>query len=248
MILNRKASVVTGGASGIGRAIVDRFIEEGAVVFVLDTHVANSSIGDPSSWNSSVHTIDCDVSSEVEVLEAISQIEKKSDGIDVLVNNAGINPKPAAITGTSLDQWNQIINVNLAGAFITSRAFIPVMNAGSTIINIASILGQVGVKECSAYSASKGGIIALTKAMARDHAPGIRVNCICPGAVETQMFEAYLARSSDPAQERSKVLEDIPLGRIGRGKDIANAVLFLASDQSSWITGSVIPVDGGDSC
>ncbi|NIR27858.1 MAG: SDR family oxidoreductase, partial [Gammaproteobacteria bacterium] len=118
------------------------------------------------------------------------------EAIDVLVNNAGVNPRPRSLTETAPHDWDDVIEGNLRGVYLVSHAIIPRMVPGGSVVNLSSILGLTGVKGCSAYTAAKGAIIALTRSMARDYAPNLRVNCICPGAVETEMFETYLARAA----------------------------------------------------
>ncbi len=248
MRLKGKVAVVTGGARGIGWAVAKRFEKEGAQVFVLDrdTPLQTKAWADESGCNLELFTADVADSNAVELV--VRQVHARSETIDILVNCAGINPDPASVIDTTLNQWQTIMETNLTGVFVVSSAFLPHMNKGGSIVHMASILGLTGVKSCSAYSATKGGIVSLTRAMARDHAPHLRVNCICPGAIETQMFEDYLSRTPDAVNERDRILNSIPMGRVGLPEDIANAALFFASDESSWITGTVLTVDGGDSC
>jgi NAD(P)-dependent dehydrogenase (short-subunit alcohol dehydrogenase family) len=187
-------------------------------------------------------TLACDVGDKQQALDSILSHHP----IDILINNAGINPRlpvlprPLPMSGCTPPQQSR-------QRLFVSRAVIPHMTSGGAIINISSILGLVGAKDCAAYAASKGGILALTRSMAMDHAPEIRVNCICPGPVETAMFEEYLARCDHPAAERERIIQALPMKRLGEPRDVANAALFLASDEAAWITGATLVVDGGDS-
>jgi NAD(P)-dependent dehydrogenase (short-subunit alcohol dehydrogenase family) len=247
MRLKSKVAIVTGGTRGIGYSIAKKFLKEGAIVFVLDK--SSKSVKKISEQfkvvNSDSDALVCDISNENSVDLTIKKIVGTYK-VNVLVNNAGINPSPKKLTKTSTEEWDKIINTNLRGVFLISKCVIPNMQEGASVINISSILGYKGVKDCSAYIASKGGIIALTKSMARDYAPSIRVNCICPGPIDTRMFEDYIKRCKDP-KIRQMIINGIPLRRIGKPEDVANAAIFLASDEASWITGINLTVDGGDS-
>ena len=247
MKLKDRSAVVTGAAHGIGRAIVLRFVEEGATVYALDRdEPALAELSSAASSASRISAVVCDCADENSVAAAAARIGDVG-AIDVLVNNAGINPSPHSLTETDPAGWDSVIEGNLRSVYLVSRAIVPRMTSGGSVVNLGSILGLTGVKSCSAYSASKGAIIALTRSMARDYAPDLRVNCICPGAVETEMFETYLARSADAEAERRRIASAIPLGRLGTPEDIAQAALYLASADASFITGAILTVDGGDS-
>jgi len=244
MRLKDKLALVTGGAEGIGLAIALRFAEEGAKVYVLDLHTPSTL--KLAAQHASIIFLACNVADEASIQQALDSILPHHP-IDILINNAGINPAPASITQTVPDEWQRILHNNLDSVYLVSRAVIPLMTSGGTIVNISSILGLIGAQNCAAYAASKGGILALTRSMAIDHSPAIRVNCICPGPVETAMFEEYLARCDNPATEREKIIQALPLKRLGKPRDVASAALFLASDEADWITGTTLVVDGGDS-
>lgn len=244
MRLKDKLALVTGGAAGIGLAIARRFAEEGAKVYVLD--LQTPSHPEPDAPLTPIRFMACDVADEASIRQALDAILPHGP-IDILVNNAAINPAPASITRTAPEAWQHILHNNLDSVYLVSRAAIPRMTSGGAIVNISSILGLSGAKDCAAYAASKGAILALTRSMAMDHAPAIRVNCICPGPVETAMFEEYLERCGDPAAERERITRALPLKRLGKPRDVANAALFLASDEAAWITGATFVVDGGDS-
>jgi NAD(P)-dependent dehydrogenase (short-subunit alcohol dehydrogenase family) len=188
-----RVAVVTGAARGIGRAIALRMLRDGSRVHGLDLEpIAPLAPGDHSLV---AHVCDC--SNESQVAATVRSIAE--DGpVQVLVNSAGINPAGRPVTDTTAADWDRIMASNLRSTFLVSRAVIPLMTEGGSVVNIASILGLTGGSSSAAYTASKGAIIALTRAMARDHAPRIRVNCVCPGPVDTEMFEQYLSRTPDP--------------------------------------------------
>lgn len=219
MRLSGKTIVVTGGASGIGAATVEKCRTEGARAIVLDR-------------------ADADVSNEPEVARFFAGI---AGPIHALVNSAGI-----AVRRTVLDQdaesWDRVMAVNVKGAYLCSKHALPLMGEGGAIVHLSSVVGVTGVRNRSAYSTSKGALVALTRNMALDLAyRRIRVNCVCPGFTRTPFTAALL---SDPEKE-AKLLALHPLGRLGEASDIANAVAFLISDEASWITGQAIAVDGG---
>ena len=246
MRLAGKKAIITGGARGIGFAIVETFLTNGCSVYVLDNKGSKElSLLKDSSTNCCF--IEADVANEKSVAAALDNIISAEPVIDILVNNAAINHKPKDIVQTEPGLWNKIIETNLNGTYLVSRCVVPFIGQHGVIINIASILALRGVKNCAAYTASKGAITALTRTMAKDYAPRIRVNTISPGAVDTDMFAEYLERCENPYQERKRIADSIPLQRIGNVNDVALAALFLASDESKWITGINLVVDGGDS-
>ena len=231
MQLRDRVAVVTGGSSGIGLATARLFQAEGAKVAVLDMQPAPADL----------RRIDCDVSQEDPVERAFETIAKELGAPDVLVNCAGVAARQT-VAEQSEEGWNACLDVNLRGVFLCSKHAIRRMPAKGSIIHVSSVTGIVGVRNRSAYSASKGAIVALTRTMALDYAGrGIRVNCICPGFVRTPLIGALLR---DP-DRTAKITALHPLGRLGEPEDIAKAMLFLASDQSSWITGQALAVDGG---
>jgi len=165
----------------------------------------------------------------------------------VLVNNAGIELAKNA-TDTTEEEWDRLMNVNLKGVFLCSKAAALAMRqtGGGVIVNVASELGLVGAKEIAAYCASKGGVIQLTRAMAVDHAAdNIRTNCVCPGPINTPLLDRIIATSADPSNERRTTLEKTLMNRLGEPCEIANVILFLASEESSYMTGSIVVADGG---
>ncbi|MBM3728361.1 MAG: SDR family oxidoreductase [Acidobacteria bacterium] len=225
MRLMGKVAIVTGGASGIGLASAQRFAGEGAAVVVLD-RASNPP---------------CDVSDEEQVRTAIAAAVGKHGRVDILLNAAGISMrKPVHEQDT--EGWDRLFAVNVRGCFLASKYALPHMPEGASIIHVASVVGTTGFRDRPAYSATKGALIALTRNMALDYAHRrIRVNAINPGFVETPLLSAILA---DP-ERTARLAAMHPLGRLGTPDDIANAALFLASDESAWMTGQCLAVDGG---
>lgn len=225
MRFNGKVVVVTGGGSGIGAACVERFTAEGAHVVSLDQQ------GDPL----------CDVSDEESVREAFLRIAERHERVDVLFNNAGIAIRKT-VADYTVEEWDRIFAVNVRGVFLCSAHALPLMPRGSAIIHASSVVGVTGVRNRAAYSASKGAIAALTRNMALDYAArGVRVNAVAPGFVDTPLLAPL---HQDPARLQA-ITGMHPLGRLGEAADIAAAVAFLASADAAWITGVVLPVDGG---
>ena len=191
--------------------------------------------------------LQCDVANAKDAERAIGETAKKFGKLDVLVNNAG-TLSVSTVDTISEDDWDRVITVNLKGPFLMSRAALKEFrkNAGGTIVNIGSVLGLVAMKDRAAYCASKGGVTMLTKAMALDHAhENVRVNCICPSIVETELVKGLFDDSEQGKRLKQSRLGTIPLGRFGKPADVADLAVFLASDESSWLTGTAIPLDGG---
>ncbi|MFZ0640070.1 MAG: SDR family NAD(P)-dependent oxidoreductase [Candidatus Acidiferrales bacterium] len=247
--LSGKMAFITGGGTGIGRACALLFAREGAKVAVaarrrekLDA-VAQEIIAEGHE----ALAVECDVTRKASVEAAIRAAEERFGGLNVIVNNAGALHVGTA-EETSDEDWNRVITANLTGTFFVSRAAVPALRraGGGSIVNIGSYLGLVGIKQRAAYCASKGGVTLLTKAMALDHAAEqVRVNCICPALVETEMALGAMARMPDPAAYRKLRESQIPLGRAGRPEEVAQLAVFLASDESAWMTGNAIALDGG---
>lgn len=248
MKLSGKVAIITGASSGIGRATALLFAMEGAKVVVNYSHSedeANEVVERIKEFGGNAIAVKADVSKEADVKKMVDETIRKFKKIDILFNNAGIElQKP--ITITTEDDWDKVLAVNLKGMFLCSKHAIPYLleNAG-VIVNTASAAGLVGTAMLSAYSASKGGVIALTKSLAIELAPKIRVNCICPGAIDTPMLRRFIDRTPDPAAYEKQLAGLHALGRLGKPEEIAQAALFLASDESSFITGIALPVDGG---
>lgn len=242
MRLNGKVCVVTGGARGIGRGIVETFAREGAKrVWALDVNDAEFPALEKAC--PAARGMVVDVTDSAAVNAAVERMASESGTIDVLVNNAGIT-KDAMIHKMADADWDAVIGVNLKGVFLMTRAVAPRMveKGSGSIISIASIVGLDGNIGQSNYAASKGGIVAMTKGWAREFArkgAKVRANAVSPGYTRTPMIESVPAKVLEPIIART------PLGRLAEIQDIANAVLFLAGDESSFITGQVLRVDGG---
>ena len=245
MRLEGKVALVTGAAAGIGAAVAQRFAAEGAAVALTDVRTEDGAALS-ETLNAQGHRtcfVPLDVTSEPQWREAVAQVTRTLGGPTVLVNNAGIYAR-RLIENTGAAQLDQMLNVNVKGVFLGIKAVLPAMRAagGGSIVNLSSIAGLIGSGLSSDYNASKGAVRILTKCAAiqnaKDH---IRCNSVHPGPIETDMgWEAVPAGAI-----REQRLQDTPLGRLGTPDEVANAILFLASDESSYVTGSELVVDGG---
>jgi NAD(P)-dependent dehydrogenase (short-subunit alcohol dehydrogenase family) len=248
--VKNKVALVTGGALGIGRATCRLLAREGARVAIADllerereelVREISSAGGQAEGWT-------LDVTDEAAVKSVVAEVEKRFGPITVLVNNAGIAGKGGLTHETSLEDWQQVIDVNQKGVFLCTKHVVPSMirAGGGSIINLSSILGLVGAPAAGAYSASKGAVRLMTKTDALQYAAkNIRVNSIHPGYVRTSLVENYLKTRPDPAAAERKLTALHPLGRLANVEDIAYGVLYLASDESSFVTGSELVIDGG---
>jgi len=250
MRLSGKAALVTGGGSGIGLATALAFLREGARVTISDVsdERGREAVSAAAAGGFEARFVRGDVSREADARRMVDETVRGLGRIDVLFNNAGILiEKP--VHELSEEEWDRILGINLKGVFLVSKHAVPYMmrQRGGAIVNTGSVNSIVGDLGDPAYCASKGGVALLTKAMALDYAPhGIRVNAVCPGWVETRMFQQEAAtRGVSVDAYRLYAGAQHPLGRVGRPEDIANAVVFLASDDSSYMTGSLLVVDGG---
>ncbi len=247
--LRGKVALITGGASGIGQATALLFAREGAAVTVVDL--------DETGGQAIVHKIvdeggraifvRCDVSRAADCQRAVQQTVETLGNLDILFNNAGIIRR-ATVLETSEEEWDRVMVVNVKSVFLLSKVAIPIMAeaGGGVIINTASGWGLVGGRKAAAYCASKGAVVLLTKALALDHGEqNIRVNCICPGDTDTPMLRDEVRQLGESDQRFLAEAAERPLQRIGRPEDIAQAALYLASDASSFVTGTTLVVDGG---
>jgi len=246
--LESRIAIVTGGGSGIGRAISRLYAAEGAKVVIGDIKADSEvTVEDIRKHGDDAIFVRTDVRDPSQVRRLLDVAVEKYGGIDIVCNNAGIE-LVRRLVDTTEEEWDMVINTNLRSSFLVSKYALPRMirKGKGVIINIASQLGLVGFENLTVYCASKGGLILLTKAMALEYAKhGIRVNCICPGAIDTPMLEREVKLMEDPDEARRMFVSKHPLGRLGTPEEIAQAALFLASDRASFITGESLVVDGG---
>jgi NAD(P)-dependent dehydrogenase (short-subunit alcohol dehydrogenase family) len=244
MRMKGKVALVTGAGSGIGRATARRLSAEGAQVACADVTLesAAETVRAISTAGGDAIAIATDVIDEAACVHMMEKTLERFGRLTTLVNSAGVrSDPPEAIPGPR--EWRRVVDVNLTGTYLASRAALVALTASGagSITNLASIFGLVGGSTSSAYAASKGAIVNLTRQLAIDWAPGVRVNCVCPGVIETPMTAA-LRQDPTWAQE---VLKRYPLGRFGHADEIAAAILYLASDEAAFVTGAALPVDGG---
>ncbi len=247
--LEGKIAVVTGAASGIGLAAAKRLAEAQAKVALLDINAEQGKEATAKIIQSGgeARFIECDVTSKIQCQNAVEEIIGAHGRIDILFNNAGLIIRKNLVD-LEEKEWDLVLNVSLKSIYLLSHFVIPHMRntGGGSIINTGSGWGLKGGADAAAYCAAKGGVVNLTKAMAVDFGKdNIRVNCVCPGDVDTPLLHGEAVQIGQEDAEFMKEAADRPLGRVGQPIDIANAVLFFASDLSSWITGSVLVVDGG---
>jgi NAD(P)-dependent dehydrogenase (short-subunit alcohol dehydrogenase family) len=241
--LDGKRCVVTGGTKGIGRAIVERFIAEGARCVVT----ARSAPDVPFPDDGTVQFIPGDTAQTDHARAVMADAEQALGGVDVLVNNAAIQVEKTVVDTTD-EEWDRIFGINVRGVFLFCRAAIPLMarQGGGSIVNIGSYDGFVADPGLAAYCATKGAVHALSRAIAVDHgAENVRCNVICPGWIKTDMMDAYLASVADPAEAAKTLDANQPIGRVGKPEDIASLALWLASDESAFTTGQLMVCDGG---
>jgi NAD(P)-dependent dehydrogenase (short-subunit alcohol dehydrogenase family) len=242
-MLEDKVAIVTGAGSGIGKAIAQRFAAEGALVVASDVSGAEQhtarEIGERAV------AVRADVSRVDEVRALIESTVSTFGRIDTLVNNAGIEGDQATTADCSEENFDRVIAVNLRGVFLGMKYALPVMlrGGGGSIINVASVAGLVGFPNIPAYCASKGGVVQLTRTGALEYArQHVRVNAICPGVIWTPMVERF---SRDTEEGRQQMEQMEPVGRLGTPEDVAAMAVYLASDESAFVTGTALPVDGG---
>jgi meso-butanediol dehydrogenase/(S,S)-butanediol dehydrogenase/diacetyl reductase len=241
--LQGKVAIVTGGSRGIGRGIVERFLAEGAAVLATARRLPEKAMPPRDD----LAFIAADVARAEDAERIVAHAVERFGGLDILVNNAGIQLQKS-LEETSEAEWDEVMAVNVKGIFLCTRAALPALRrrGGGSIVNIGSYDGFLADPNFSAYCASKGAVHALTRAMAIDLGKdGIRCNVICPGWIETEMVEDYIAHLPDPTAARASIESLHPVGRTGRPADIASLALWLASDESSFFTGQQFVADGG---
>ena len=237
-LLDGKVAVVTGGSKGIGYGIAERFAKEGAKVIICSRTEPDLS---DASYKIGCDSYQLDVSDSKKIKSMVEWFTEKYGKLDILVNNAGLI-RPGRINDVTEEDWDLQLNVNLKGPYLMSSNFLPHMNKGGSILNIASTVGLRAMAGAAAYCASKGGVVNLTKAMALDLAGKIRVNCICPAVVDTPMVDERV----QSGHISRRVLEKVqPIGRMGKPAEIASMALHLCGPEADWTTGSIITLDGG---
>jgi NAD(P)-dependent dehydrogenase (short-subunit alcohol dehydrogenase family) len=247
--LKGKTAIVTGASSGIGAGVAKRLAEAGSNIALLDVDEQKGTkiAKDVSLLGVKANLYTCDVSLSSDCQNTIDSVLKDFGNLDILVNNAGVIDRKN-IVELKEEEWDLILRVNLKSVYLISNLVMPHMikNRGGSIINIGSGWGIRGGPKAVAYCASKGGVVNLTRAMAIDHGKqGIRVNCVCPGDVHTEMLAREAAQVHQDIGSFLAEAAERPIPRVGSPEDVANAVLFLACDLSTWVTGSVFVVDGG---
>lgn len=247
MDLKGKVAIVTGAAKGIGKGCAIVLAQAGASVAIadLDDTAGRALANEIAATGSAALALRCDVSNSEDVRALIESVVAHFGGLDILVNNAGYHISKS-IEATSEQEWDYILRNNLKSVFLCSKYAIPhLRERKGCIVNMSSMVGLVGQTNAGAYSASKGGIIAMTKGMALDFAKdGIRVNCICPGWVQTPLVEDWFGQQPDPDAARKYIHGVHPLGRIATPEEVGRAALFLASEAAAFVTGVALPVDG----
>lgn len=244
-----KVAAITGAGSGIGRATALLFAKKGAKVVVvdLDSKEGSKTIDSIKGDGGEATLVVANVSKTSNVQHMVKTILELCGRLDILVNNAGIFTEGSVVETTEED-WNRVLGVNLVGVFLCMKYCIPEMikGGGGVIVNVSSEAGLVGIRNQVAYNVSKSGVIALTKSTALDFAENnIRVNCLCPGRVLTPLVEKVISDSEDPEATRRVLSDDRPLKRMGTPEEIAAGILFLASDETPYATGTILSIDGG---
>ncbi|MGV0036066.1 MAG: SDR family NAD(P)-dependent oxidoreductase [Candidatus Azotimanducaceae bacterium WSBS_2022_MAG_OTU7] len=238
--------VITGGSSGIGAATVRRFVAEGAEVLIADLDLkAASTLA--SELGDAVSAVKCDVRLEPEVKAAAETAYKRWDHIDILVNNAG-SELNRAYDETTVDEWDRVLDTDLKGPWLVCKHFVPPMveRGSGSVINISSLNGLVGFPLSTAYGSAKGGLVVFTRDMAIELAnTGVRINCVCPGVIDTGMMERWTDLMPDKNEAKEMLAGTMPIGRMGKADEVAGAIFFFASADSSLCQGSVLSVDGG---
>ncbi|HEY2860565.1 MAG TPA: SDR family oxidoreductase [Terracidiphilus sp.] len=244
--LDGRHALVTGGASGIGEATVKELVRAGAFVWIADINLpAAEALAETVG---SAEAVELDVTSAESIAAAVAKVKR----LDILVNNAGIG-HVGSIEATEPGDFDRLLNVNVRSVYLVTRAFLPLLMAAQdeqhagAIVNIASVAGQVGIKQRFAYCTTKGAVIAMTRQLAVEYPKTLRVNAICPGTVETPFVEGYLEKFHKDNKEeiRAELRARQPIGRLGRPEEVASMVRYLASDEAAFINGAAMAIDGG---
>ena len=251
MLLQGKIAAITGGGSGIGGCASSLFAREGATVAILEVNpaVGEAKAKEITAAGGKAFFLPTDVSDPAQVQAAFAEIERREGRLDVLYNNAGVflGRIDTRVTELPLEIWDKVLRINLFGVFYCCKYAIPLMvrSGGGSVINTASSAGVIGIPDCDAYTATKGGIVSLTRSMAVEYGPdGVRVNCIAPAAIRTDMVRE--SNLDDPNfDEQFFLTKGTPLRRWGKPEEVAELACFLASDRSTYLNGDIIRVDGG---
>lgn len=246
MRLENKIALVTGAGAGIGEATAHLFAQQGAKVVVADRNFDNAARV-AAAIGENAFAVAADVAKAEDVKAMVQASVEHFGGLDILVNNAGFGCL-GTVTTLEEDLWDSVIDVNLKGVFLCSKYAIPelIKRGGGSIVNLASTISVVGIPDRAAYVAAKGGVAALTRAMALDHAnEGIRVNSVAPGVINSSYYDKIFQQVEDPVAFKKGLEARSPLNKMGEPIDIANMILFLASDESSFSTGAMFTIDGG---
>jgi 2-keto-3-deoxy-L-fuconate dehydrogenase len=245
--LDGRHALVTGGASGIGEATAKELVRAGAFVWIADINLSAAETLSQSIGSS--RAIHIDVTSSESITRAVTHLTR----LDILVNNAGIG-HVGSIEQTEPEDFDRLLNVNVRSVYLVTRSFLPLLLAASnnsgpvgTVVNIASVAGLVGIKQRFAYCTTKGAVVAMTRQLAVEYPKTLRVNAICPGTVETPFVEGYLEKFHKENKEevRAELRARQPIGRLGRPEEVASMVRYLASDEATFINGSLLNIDGG---
>ena len=248
--LEQKTAFVTGAGSGIGRACALRLAEEGARVAAVDIKLpaAEDTAKEIRGAGGEAVAVECDVANGAAVAAAVARTTEEFGGLHVLVNAAGVLAAEGDVVHCSEDDWDRVMAVNVKSMYLTGKHGVPAIleSGGGSIVNIASVFGFTALPDECAYDASKGAVLNLTRHMAVQYATsGIRVNALCPSDCDTPLLGALLDDSADVAEQKAKLAEPIPMGRLAQPEEIASGVAFLASADAGFVTGIALPVDGG---
>jgi len=240
--LTDKVALITGGSSGLGREMAKALSQQGAQIAIIDRDsIQGKKVA--KSLQTTAHHYKVDVSSEEQIVEAIKTIKQDFGKIDILINNAGVF-FTSPLTETTKDRWEHLMSINVTGYYLMAKHVFPLMKKGSKIINISSVAGHHAFPNTPAYSSSKGAILQLTKSMAIEFAEKCNVNAICPGIFVTKMTKDLLQNDS----MKQKIQDSVLLKRTGKPRDLSGLAVYLSSDESNYMTGSVLTIDGGWSC